>query len=297
VNFDLKVTLSSTFADNDMIGLVIAFVEDQNDLIPNNAFGLDPATHLGINVTDELIPRQYTISLLRTRGDAVLSISGGQVRYAIVYNYGKPSQRVLAQGSSLPWQTNLNWLSNSVDVRVAREGDMIRAYTTDFSDAPGGKGELRFELTFDLTSDPDTQKFRGPCRYGYSALSQENATFSNVEISGSGINEIYDLRNGDVWIAEDDQVLGYLVITWGWGIESGGKEALIDEIFISPPLRGQGLATALIQAALGRARDLGTKAVFLETERENPQSRKLYERLGFRTESSLWMRALLETDD
>jgi ribosomal protein S18 acetylase RimI-like enzyme len=106
-----------------------------------------------------------------------------------------------------------------------------------------------------------------------------------------------DRSIGDVWIAEDDQVLGYLVITWGWGIESGGKEALIDEIFISPPLRGQGLATALIQAALGRARDLDTKAVFLETERDNPQSRELYERLGFRTESSLWMRALLKADD
>ena len=102
---------------------------------------------------------------------------------------------------------------------------------------------------------------------------------------------------GDVWVAEDDEIVGYLVITWGWGIESGGKEALIDEIFVSPDYRNQGLASALVTASLDRARDLGTKAVFLETEVDNPNSRTLYERLGFTTESSVWMRALLKADD
>lgn len=102
---------------------------------------------------------------------------------------------------------------------------------------------------------------------------------------------------GDVWIAEEESILGYLVITWGWGIESGGKEALIDEIYISPDYRNQGLASALVNASLDRARGLGTKAVFLETEVDNPSSRSLYERLGFTTESSVWMRALLKADD
>ena len=102
---------------------------------------------------------------------------------------------------------------------------------------------------------------------------------------------------GDVWIVEGEEVLGYLVITWGWGIESGGREALIDEIYIAPSHRNQGLASALVQVSLEKARALDTKAVFLETESANPQSRVLYERLGFKAESSVWMRALLETDD
>ena len=102
---------------------------------------------------------------------------------------------------------------------------------------------------------------------------------------------------GDVWIAESDRILGYLVITWGWGIESGGKEALIDEVYVEPELRGQAIATALVEASLARAAELGTKAVFLETEGDNPGSRKLYERLGFVAESSIWMRALLKADD
>ena len=102
---------------------------------------------------------------------------------------------------------------------------------------------------------------------------------------------------GDVWLIEDDQPIGYLVITWGWGIESGGKEALIDELFVVPEARSQGLATAMLQAALNRAQELGTKAVFLETELDNPKSRDLYKRLGFQQESSVWLRALLEAND
>ena len=102
---------------------------------------------------------------------------------------------------------------------------------------------------------------------------------------------------GDVWLIEDDQPIGYLVITWGWGIESGGKEALIDELFVVPEARSQGLATAMLQAALNRAQELGTKAVFLETELDNPKSRDLYKRLGFQQESSVWFRALLEAND
>ena len=102
---------------------------------------------------------------------------------------------------------------------------------------------------------------------------------------------------GDVWVIEGDQPIGYLVITWGWGIESGGKEALIDELFVVPQARSQGLATAMLQAALNRAQELGTKAVFLETELDNPKSRDLYKRLGFQQESSVWLRALLEAND
>ena len=102
---------------------------------------------------------------------------------------------------------------------------------------------------------------------------------------------------GDVWIVEGEKLIGYLVITWGWGIESGGREALIDEIYVAHDHRGQGLATALVEMALEKAKSLNTKAVFLETESDNPQSRLLYERLGFKVESSVWMRALLKADD
>lgn len=124
-----------------------------------------------------------------------------------------------------------------------------------------------------------------------------SAPLSDSHIQAALEPLLADPSIGDVWIVEGEVIVGYLVITWGWGIESGGKEALIDEIYVAPSHRGQGLASSLVEISLERARALETKAVFLETESDNPQSRLLYERLGFKVESSVWMRALLEADD
>jgi len=99
---------------------------------------------------------------------------------------------------------------------------------------------------------------------------------------------------GEIWVLEHEQnLIGYLVIGWGWGIESGGREALIDEVFVSQPHRNQGLGGQLVEAALARAKELDAKTVFLETEQSNPESRKLYQNLGFEIEDSVWMRKAL----
>jgi ribosomal protein S18 acetylase RimI-like enzyme len=130
------------------------------------------------------------------------------------------------------------------------------------------------------------------------AFSEEvSAPLSVSHIENALAPLLHDPTIGDVWVVEEEAIAGYLVITWGWGIESGGREALIDEIYVTPEYRGQGLASALIYASLEKAKALSTKAVFLETEAANPESRALYERLGFKVESSVWMRSLLEADD
>lgn len=95
---------------------------------------------------------------------------------------------------------------------------------------------------------------------------------------------------GEIWLAEAETPIGYLVMSWGWGIESGGKEALIDEIYVAPKNRSQGVASDLLTEALKSARRQQTKTVFLETEKSNPRSRLLYEKFDFEVEDSIWMR-------
>ena len=95
---------------------------------------------------------------------------------------------------------------------------------------------------------------------------------------------------GDLLVAEQvGELAGYLVITWGWGIESGGAEALIDEMYVSPSYRNAGVGTLLMTEAQSRASAKDVKVIFLETEQNNPESRELYDRLGFEIESSIWM--------
>ena len=52
---------------------------------------------------------------------------------------------------------------------------------------------------------------------------------------------------GLVWLI-DRPAVGYLVITWGYSIEAGGREALLDEIYVRE--RGRGLGRGF-SASLG----------------------------------------------
>lgn len=180
--------------DNDVIGIVIAFVEDPDDLVPNHAFGLDPADfNWPINVTDALIPNQHSLILLRSRN--------GGLDNAIVYDYQKLTQKVIYNGRGIGglYETNNFWNGNTADLSAVRVGDDITTMTSQLSDAPGGKGDLGFAHTFSLNSDPVLLKFRGKQSYGYMSQSQAGSFYSDINFSGSN-NVIYDLRNGDVYV-------------------------------------------------------------------------------------------------
>ncbi len=92
-----------------------------------------------------------------------------------------------------------------------------------------------------------------------------------------------DDRHGVVWITER----AYAVVTWGWSIEAGGAEGLLDEIYVDD--RGRGTGTALIGHLLADAKARGLARVFLETESSNERVRALYARLGFVVDDSVWM--------
>jgi ribosomal protein S18 acetylase RimI-like enzyme len=96
-------------------------------------------------------------------------------------------------------------------------------------------------------------------------------------------------HHGVVLVAQQEEIIAYSILTWGWGIESGGQEALVDEMFVKAEQRNQGIGETLLRKTLDRAKEQGVKVVFLETERENPRSRDLYKRIGFCEESSVWM--------
>jgi GNAT superfamily N-acetyltransferase len=83
--------------------------------------------------------------------------------------------------------------------------------------------------------------------------------------------------------------VGYAVVTLGWSLESGGLDALLDEVYVTPDRRGGGVGTALITAALDHARALGARRAYLEVEASNPAARRLYRRLGFVAEDSQMM--------
>ena len=96
---------------------------------------------------------------------------------------------------------------------------------------------------------------------------------------------------GQVWVTDDGELGGYVVVTWGYSLESGGRECLVDEIYVER--RSNGAGARLLEAALEGAKAAGARAVFLETEAHNERVRSFYSRCGFEIEDSVWMSRFL----
>jgi GNAT superfamily N-acetyltransferase len=94
-----------------------------------------------------------------------------------------------------------------------------------------------------------------------------------------------DDAHGVVWMIDRPQA--YAVLTWGWSIEAGGAEAVLDEIFATE--RGAGAGSVLLRHVLRDAEQRGLARVFLETEVANGRVRNFYRRHGFTADDSVWM--------
>jgi len=109
--------------------------------------------------------------------------------------------------------------------------------------------------------------------------------FDAVRAEGAFAPLLDDDTHGVVWLVDDPRA--YAVLTWGWSIEAGGPEAVLDEVFSSQ--RGMGVGRALIDHLIADARRRGIVRIFLETERHNERARELYRRHGFVADDSIWM--------
>ena len=99
---------------------------------------------------------------------------------------------------------------------------------------------------------------------------------------------------GQVWVVDDEGGLtGYAIVTWTWSLESGGRDCILDEIYVEEG--GHGHGSALLRHALDQAREFGALACFLETEAPNDRARAFYARHGFVSEQSVWMSRPLAT--
>jgi ribosomal protein S18 acetylase RimI-like enzyme len=76
--------------------------------------------------------------------------------------------------------------------------------------------------------------------------------------------------------------IGYIVITFGWSVEFGGLDAIIDELYVRPGVRGRGIASEALIALPRALSQGGLRAIHLEVDRNNPAAVKLYRRAGFK---------------
>ncbi|MBE7556137.1 MAG: GNAT family N-acetyltransferase [Anaerolineales bacterium] len=87
---------------------------------------------------------------------------------------------------------------------------------------------------------------------------------------------------GGIWlIGVAGRPVGYLVLTWGYSLEFGGRDAFLDELYLEAGYRGRGLGQQAIHFAEEQCRDEGVRALHLEVARNNAKAQIFYGKSNF----------------
>jgi len=87
---------------------------------------------------------------------------------------------------------------------------------------------------------------------------------------------------GKAWLIEsENQMVGYLILTFIFSFEYGGRIGFVDELYLSERARGKGIGKQSIAFAQSEAAKLSLKLLYLEVEPHNATAQKLYLAAGF----------------
>lgn len=92
----------------------------------------------------------------------------------------------------------------------------------------------------------------------------------------------------------DGAPAGYAIVTWGWDLEWGGRDAFLTEIYVAGERRRQGVGRRGLDAAQAFARAGGAHALHLAVRHDNAPARALYDADGFTAQPRLIMTKLLQ---
>jgi ribosomal protein S18 acetylase RimI-like enzyme len=112
----------------------------------------------------------------------------------------------------------------------------------------------------------------------------ESIAFSEPRAKAALERLVIDDTCGRAWLIEDanaPEAIGYAVMTLGYSLEFGGRDAFVDEIYVREEHRSQGIGQRAIAILEDACRELGVVALHLEVERSNARAQVVYRTAGF----------------
>ncbi len=89
--------------------------------------------------------------------------------------------------------------------------------------------------------------------------------------------------HGAVWLIGPKMApVGYIAVSFGWSIELGGMDGVVDELWIREAVRGRGMGFEALTALQKALEAAGVKALSLEVAADNERAQRLYTRSGFK---------------
>ncbi|MGF1689715.1 GNAT family N-acetyltransferase [Photobacterium kagoshimensis] len=117
--------------------------------------------------------------------------------------------------------------------------------------------------------------------FDYEALPQK------VEQTQQAIQQLLTTPElGQAWCIEADEagnkmLVGHIIISYSFSLEHGGRVGLIDQFYLKPEWRQQGIGTQLLPQIEQHLSQNGVKALSLEVNIGNAGARSFYEKQGF----------------
>jgi ribosomal protein S18 acetylase RimI-like enzyme len=92
---------------------------------------------------------------------------------------------------------------------------------------------------------------------------------------------------------EDGEPLGFATLYWTWQTLTASRAAVMNDLFVTPSARGQGIGRALIEECRRRAGEHGCPELVWETAPDNEAGQRLYDSLT--DDKSTWLYYALPT--
>jgi ribosomal protein S18 acetylase RimI-like enzyme len=114
----------------------------------------------------------------------------------------------------------------------------------------------------------------------------------SVNVSKALFQEFISKENlGKAWlILSDNEIVGYLILTFVFSFEYQGRIAFLDELYVTEKARGKGIGSEALSFIKTESQKLSLKLIYLEVESHNEKAQKLYLASGFETHNRQLMK-------
>lgn len=112
---------------------------------------------------------------------------------------------------------------------------------------------------------------------------QEEEFKPNTEIQSEGLRNI--ISNSDVGVIviaiDSNKVIGMVNILYTVSTALGSRVAILEDMVVSPKVRGTGVGSKLMKYSLDLAKQNGCKRITLLTDFDNDGAHRFYQQHGF----------------
>jgi GNAT superfamily N-acetyltransferase len=114
-------------------------------------------------------------------------------------------------------------------------------------------------------------------------LDEHHVDLAPGALAGAVAAILADAAKGMILLArQGGEGVGVACLAQTFTLEHGGYVWWLDELYVVPELRSQGIGTAMLHRAIAFAREAGARALELEVEEDHRRAARLYARSGFR---------------